>query len=110
MREHEDRVRGLGARFLYEGVVPHGEGTDSGGVFFEDPDGIRLKVYSTTGAGDEQAPVSDAPSCGFFYAHLGVASSRNLRICQGSARCRRNGRIGGSIMARLPVSSLGEEA
>ena len=66
VREHEERLRGLGARFLYEGVVPHGEGADSGGVFFEDPHGIRLEIYSPTGAGEAQAPVSDVPSCGFF--------------------------------------------
>jgi len=66
VREFEERLRGVGARFLYEGVVLHGEGADSGGVFFEDSDGIRLEIYSPTGVGRAEAPVAGAPSCGFF--------------------------------------------
>ena len=30
VRGYEERLRGLGAGFLHEGVVPHGEGADSG--------------------------------------------------------------------------------
>jgi len=66
VRRFEERLRGMGARFLYEGVVPHGEGADSGGIFFEDPDGVRLEVFSPNGAGDAEVPVAGAPSCGFF--------------------------------------------
>lgn len=66
VEEYEERLRGLGTSFLYEGVVPHGEGADSGGVFFEDPDGIRLEIYSPAGAGEAEAPTPGAPSCGFF--------------------------------------------
>ncbi len=66
VREYEGRLRGLGTDFLYEGVVPHGEGADSGGVFFEDPDGIRLEIYAPSGAGESAAPTPGAPSCGFF--------------------------------------------
>jgi lactoylglutathione lyase len=40
VRAFEERLRALGTSFLYDGVVPHAEGADSGGVFFEDPDGI----------------------------------------------------------------------
>ncbi|MDT7621581.1 MAG: lactoylglutathione lyase, partial [Pseudonocardiales bacterium] len=40
---------------------------DSGGVFFTDPDGIRLEVYTPSGlAGKDAAPVGEAPTCGFF--------------------------------------------
>jgi catechol 2,3-dioxygenase-like lactoylglutathione lyase family enzyme len=53
----------------YGGVVPHGAGEDSGGLFFEDPDGIRLEVYANAGAGGAvgaAAPFGDVPTCGFF--------------------------------------------
>lgn len=66
VREVEGVLRSLGADFAYEGVVPHGEGADSGGIFFYDPDGIRLEVYSPSGAAGAPAPVAAAPTCGFF--------------------------------------------
>jgi catechol-2,3-dioxygenase len=66
VRAFEERLRELGTPFLYDGVVPHAEGADSGGVYFEDPDGIRLEIYSLTGAHGLDAPTADAPSCGFF--------------------------------------------
>ncbi|MFI6509617.1 VOC family protein [Streptosporangium sp. NPDC050855] len=59
-------LRGLGAEFAYEGVVPHGEQGVSGGVYFTDPDGIRLEIYAPTGADPAAAPVPGAPTCGFF--------------------------------------------
>src|SRR5689334_5710165 len=34
----EARVREAGVRLYHDGIVPHGEGASSGGVFFEDPD------------------------------------------------------------------------
>jgi lactoylglutathione lyase len=61
----EETLHRLGARFLYDGVVPHSEGAASGGIFFEDPDGIRLEVFTPTGAEGLDAP-SDGPSCGLF--------------------------------------------
>ena len=66
VREAEARLRALDVPFIYDGVVPHAEGAESGGIFFEDPDGIRLEIYSPTGAGEHEAPTSGAPSCGFF--------------------------------------------
>lgn len=62
----ERKLRAMNVPLLHDGIVPHGEGTHSGGVFFEDPDGIRLEIYSPTGAADYAAPTSGAPSCGFF--------------------------------------------
>ncbi len=59
-------LRTLGVEFAYDGVVPHGEGVTSGGVFFTDPDGIRLEVYAPTGADGGAVPVNGAPTCGFF--------------------------------------------
>ncbi|MGW1741851.1 VOC family protein [Nocardia sp. NPDC001965] len=52
--------------FLYDGVVAHGEGADSGGIFFADPDGIRLEVFAPSGAESAPAPSGAAPTCGFF--------------------------------------------
>ncbi|MGH7206918.1 MAG: VOC family protein [Nitrospiraceae bacterium] len=64
--ETERKLRAMNIAFLHDGIVPHGEGAQSGGVFFEDPDGIRLEIYSPTGAGGYAAPTPGAPSCGFF--------------------------------------------
>jgi lactoylglutathione lyase len=65
VREAEARVRDAGLRLYHDGIVPHGEGASSGGIFFEDPDGIRLEIF--TGAGVHgTAPSGAAPTCGFF--------------------------------------------
>jgi catechol-2,3-dioxygenase len=66
VREVEQKLRGLNVPLLYDGIVPHAEGAQSGGIFFEDPDGIRLELYAPDGAGSYAAPTPDAPSCGFF--------------------------------------------
>ncbi|UOE18555.1 VOC family protein [Thermobifida halotolerans] len=66
VRAAEARLRELSADFAYDGVVPHGEGASSGGVFFHDPDGIRLEIYAPTGAESARVPVTAAPTCGFF--------------------------------------------
>lgn len=62
----ETRLRTMQVPLLYDGIVPHAEGRESGGIFFEDPDGIRLEIYATAGAAGHQAPTPGAPSCGFF--------------------------------------------
>ena len=61
----EERLRARGATFAYEGVVPHAEGAHSGGIFFEDPDGTRLEIFTKQGASGA-APSGSAPTCGFF--------------------------------------------
>jgi lactoylglutathione lyase len=66
VRLAERRLRELGVRFHHDGVVPHAEGAASGGIFFEDPDGIRLEIYSATGAEHAAAATPGAPACGFF--------------------------------------------
>jgi lactoylglutathione lyase len=66
VRRAEAVLRELDVAFAYDGVVPHGEGASSGGVFFADPDGIRLEIYAPTGAGVAPAPTPGAPTCGFF--------------------------------------------
>ena len=65
VRAAEERLKKRGVKFLYDGVVPHREGADSGGIFFEDPDGLRLEIFTPTGAKGAPAP-AEGPSCGFF--------------------------------------------
>jgi catechol 2,3-dioxygenase-like lactoylglutathione lyase family enzyme len=62
----EATLREMGVEPYYDGVVPHGEGSSSGGIFFADPDGIRLEIYAPTGADTAAAPTQGAPTCGFF--------------------------------------------
>jgi lactoylglutathione lyase len=66
VKKAEQRLRELGAVIHYGGVVAHAEGADSGGIYFEDPDGIRLEIFAPTGARENPAPQSGAPACGFF--------------------------------------------
>ena len=57
------RTRPLGS----ERIVPHSDGASGGGIFFTDPDGIRLEIYAGDGAHDHgAAPYGEAPTCGFF--------------------------------------------
>ncbi len=65
VREAERRVRQEGVTLYHDGIVPHSEGTTSGGIFFEDPDGTRLEIYAPTGVTGD-APQQSAPTCGFF--------------------------------------------
>ncbi|WP_306335845.1 VOC family protein [Streptomyces sp. KL118A] len=66
VREYETALRAYGVEFAYDGVVPHGEGAASGGIFFHDPDGTRLEIFAASGAEGAPAPVESAPTCGFF--------------------------------------------
>ncbi|MFG2879173.1 VOC family protein [Streptomyces sp. NPDC048337] len=66
VREYEARLRELDVEFAYDGVVAHHEGAASGGIFFHDPDGIRLEISVPTGAEGAPAPAAGAPACGFF--------------------------------------------
>ncbi|MEV0246150.1 VOC family protein [Nocardia sp. NPDC050712] len=66
VRAIEATLRDLAVTFAHDGVVSHGEGASSGGIFFTDPDGIRLEIYAPTGAESAPAPSGAAPTCGFF--------------------------------------------
>ncbi|TLS42439.1 VOC family protein [Streptomyces montanus] len=66
VREYEATLRAYGVDFAYDGVVAHGEGAASGGIFFHDPDGTRLEIYAPSGAEEAPAPSGTAPTCGFF--------------------------------------------
>ena len=65
VREVERRLREIGATIHHGGIVPHAEGAASGGIYFEDPDGIRLEVFAPAGV-HGHAPAGAAPTCGFF--------------------------------------------
>jgi lactoylglutathione lyase len=60
------RLEDLNIGVLHGGIVAHMEGSPSGAVFFEDPDGIRLEVFSPSGASGYQPATKEGPSCGFF--------------------------------------------
>src|SRR5215213_2161090 len=49
VKEIEAKLRARGAKLIYDGIVLHSEGAKSGGIFFEDPDGIRLEIFTTEG-------------------------------------------------------------
>ena len=66
VRAVEARLRAMGATLLRDGIVPHSEGGDSGGIFFEAPDGLRIEVFAAQGAGEFAAPTPGHSSCGFF--------------------------------------------
>jgi catechol 2,3-dioxygenase-like lactoylglutathione lyase family enzyme len=66
VRSFAERLSAHAVKVRYDGIVPHAEGADSGGLFFEDPDGIRLEIFSPSGAGGQAAPTPGAPTCGFF--------------------------------------------
>jgi lactoylglutathione lyase len=63
VQQVEQKLRAMKVNFLHDGIVSHAEGMQSGGIYFEDPDGIRLEIYSPTGAEDYHA---DGLSCGLF--------------------------------------------
>ncbi|MFD4376693.1 VOC family protein [Streptomyces sp. NPDC058486] len=66
VREAETALKAAGVTFAYDGVVAHGEGTPSGGIFFHDPDGTRLEITTPKGAEEAPTPNGNAPTCGFF--------------------------------------------
>ncbi len=62
----EERLRRLEAKIFHDGIVAHAEGASSGGLFFEDPDGIRLEIFSASAGEGQSAPSEHSPTCGFF--------------------------------------------
>lgn len=51
---------------IYDRIVSHCEGAHSGGIFFLDPDGVRLEVCIGEGIEKCNPDVKDHSSCGFF--------------------------------------------
>jgi len=65
IKEIEAKLRENGVKLIYDGIVLHSEGAKSGGIFFEDPDGIRLEIFTTEGLDEFSAPEGKT-ACGFF--------------------------------------------
>lgn len=66
IKGYEEKLRANGVPFIYDGMVAHTEGGDSGGIFFEDPDGIRLEIYALQGVGCHAHTATEGKACGFF--------------------------------------------
>lgn len=62
----EQTLRTLNARVYHDGIVAHAQNVASAALFFEDPDGIRLEIFSPSGGEGRTTPHHDAPACGFF--------------------------------------------
>jgi len=66
VRNMEQKLAKLGVEMIYQGIVAHEEGSPSGGLFFLDPDGIRLEIYAPSAAGSHDHRHTEGPACGFF--------------------------------------------
>ncbi|GIQ69073.1 VOC family protein [Xylanibacillus composti] len=62
----EQKLVNMGVKMIYQGIVAHEEGSNSGGIFFIDPDGIRLEIYAPLVMGTHDHSHTDGPACGFF--------------------------------------------
>jgi lactoylglutathione lyase len=62
----EEKLKTHGATFIYDGLVTHAEGADSGGIYFEDPDGLRLEIYTLSGVSAHSSSPTNGKACGFF--------------------------------------------
>lgn len=62
----EQQLKARNATIYYGGIVPHGVGAESGGIFFEDPDGTRLEVFTEKVSTIQTSVAPAAPACGFF--------------------------------------------
>ena len=60
------RLAELDVPLIYDEVLPHLPGADSGGIFFRDPDVTRIEICTLAGMVDHPALAHGAPSCGFF--------------------------------------------
>ena len=51
---------------IYDKIVSHAEGANSGGIFFLDPDSVRLEVCVADGLHKCEPGTNEDASCGFF--------------------------------------------
>jgi len=66
VKEAESRLRSMNVPLLYDGIVAHSEAAASGGIFFTDPEGVRLEIFTSELGESHPAPGTGAPLCGFF--------------------------------------------
>ncbi|OBF33660.1 glyoxalase [Mycobacterium sp. ACS1612] len=62
----QDRLRRLDVPLIYDDIIAHQPGATSGGIFFTDPDGIRVEICTSDRLEAHPAREDGAPSCGFF--------------------------------------------
>jgi catechol 2,3-dioxygenase-like lactoylglutathione lyase family enzyme len=62
----ENTLEVLGVEKIYDKIVSHTEASGSGGLYFLDPDGIRLEVCVSEGMHECSPASTNGPSCGFF--------------------------------------------
>ncbi len=62
VEEAMTRLGEMGVGILHDGIVAHGEGAPSGGIYFEDPDGTRLEIYAPDAGKGHSAPAGAAPT------------------------------------------------
>lgn len=62
----EKKLELLKVEKIYDKIVSHAEGADSGGIFFLDPDSVRLEVCVANGIHKCQPGTKEDSSCGFF--------------------------------------------
>jgi len=66
LKAFEKKLDNCNITKIYDGIVTHCEGASSGGVFFLDPDGVRLEVCIADGIDECNPSNHDHSSCGFF--------------------------------------------
>ena len=66
LKRFEGRLKENNVSLIYPGIVAHAENNDVAALYFQDPDGIRLEVFSPEGGKAYSAPADGAPACGFF--------------------------------------------
>ena len=62
----EKKLDNLNVKKIYDKIVSHAEGTESGGIYFLDPDSVRLEVCVASNIDRSQPGINADLSCGFF--------------------------------------------
>jgi len=63
LAQAEQILRKKGVRIHYDRIVPLHDGAEEAELYFYDPDGIRVELFSPNGGAGREAPSCHAPSC-----------------------------------------------
>ena len=63
LTQAEQLLRKKKIRIHYNRIVPLQDGAHEAEIYFYDPDGIRVELFSPNGGDGREAPVSHGPSC-----------------------------------------------
>ncbi len=66
LKYFEKKVNSLQIKKIYDDIVLHNENADSGGIFFLDPDGIRIEIYVKNDVKSIVKNNNVSRPCGFF--------------------------------------------